>query len=605
MRPFGNPVNHPPMSDWLTSSARPVWARRIPAIAPGAKRRRAVVASSLRQPDARGRPCAARDTMLIRIVFCDTYSALRKVKDAMAIFHCSLKAISRASTAGGRTRRRSAVAFAAYRSGSLLIDERTGRAYDYRPRSGVMEAFIVLPEGAPPWLADRSMLWNASEQAEVKRNARVAREVVIALPHELSPEQMKALARDFAFWLLKRYGVAVDVAMHKPHPGGNVLNYHAHLLFTVREVGAAGLGEKTKALDHKRQGPLEVIEMRKAWETLANAALERAGFAVRITHLSHKAQGLETPPQTHVGVDAMGMHRRGAKPKPSVKHRDRRGREIDYPAIDQGRTRAEYNAEIIQLQQYRDVQAEAAARKAETFQPNPALKALVEHVARMTARLESMANDIALLQAAIGEGPLPEGVLARIRALIERAWARIMQKEESQWLRERDRRERAAEEKQRELEQKAWAFRQAAQDLANLERQRVEIEARQAFNRQLERDVYRMGILLNGMPPYTIVMAAPLSSAFNEAAYTDRLQRQSNADLLRAMNLPVDGAARAPPAGLADRQQEAIAKKPALAAVALRRNVLQTKELLSRLVPPEGAAGQGTTARAAPILKAG
>ncbi|TAL35801.1 MAG: hypothetical protein EPN97_06885 [Alphaproteobacteria bacterium] len=520
----------------------------------------------------------------------------------MAIFHCSVKAISRASKVPGATR--SAVAFAAYRTGTLLIDEQTGRAWDYRPREGVMESFILLPEGAPPWLADHAMLWNTAERAENRKDARVAREVVLALPHELNEAQMRALVRDFALHLLKRYGVAVDAAMHRPHAEGNPWNYHAHLQMTVREVDGTGLGKKTRVLDGKRSGPQEIIELRKTWEALANGALERAGFSVRIDHRSHKARGIMTPPQHHVGVNAMAMHRKGTKPKGS-KVKKEKGREVDYPAIDQGRTRAEHNAEIIQLQKYRDAVAEQQEKQANTVKPNPALRALIEQVARMEAKLASMANDIALLQAAIGEAPLPEGFLARVRMLIERAWARVMEREESEWLRERSRRQKAAEERQRELEAKTWAFRQAAEDLANLARQRQEIERAQALNRQLERDIYRMGLRLNGMPPFTVVMRAPLSASFNEAAYTVRLQRQTNADLLRALNLPAGRAARGPPSALIVRQQEAIARNPALATVALRRNVLQTKELLARLVPPEGAEGRGAAARAGPQLKAG
>ncbi len=524
----------------------------------------------------------------------------------MAIFHCSVKAISRASKVPGVTR--SAVAFAAYRTGTLLIDERSGRAYDFRPRHGVMETFILLPEGAPPWLADHALLWNMAEAAEKRKDARVAREVVLALPHELNEAQMRALVQAFAFHLLKRYGVAVDVAMHRPHAEGNPWNYHAHLQMTVREVDGGGLGKKTRVLDGKRSGPAEIIELRKTWEALANTALEKAGHSARIDHRSHKARGIMTPPQTHVGVTSMAMHRKGTKPKQgSVTKREKNGREVDYPAIDQGRTRAEYNAEIVQIQQYRDVVAEQQAKQANRVKPTPAIRALLEQVAQMEARLSSMSNDIALLEASIGSAALPEGFITRIRLLLERAWARIMQRQESEWLQERTRRQQAAEERQKELEQKMDAFRRVAEEMSTLERQRRETERIQAVNRELERNIYRMGLLLNGMPPYTIIMKVPLSASFNEVAFTTRLQRQSNAELLRALNLPEGRAARGPPPAVIVRQQAAIALNPALATVALRRNVLQTKELLSRLVPPEGAEGRGAAARASPgaVRKAG
>ncbi|MGK3681350.1 MobA/MobL family protein, partial [Escherichia coli] len=39
----------------------------------------------------------------------------------------------------------SAVASAAYRSGSLMLDERTGLTHDYTRKSGVAEAVILTP----------------------------------------------------------------------------------------------------------------------------------------------------------------------------------------------------------------------------------------------------------------------------------------------------------------------------------------------------------------------------------------------------------------------------------------------------------------------------
>ncbi len=312
-----------------------------------------------------------------------------------------------------------------------------------------------------------------------------------------------------------------------------------------------------------------------------------------------------TPPQTHVGVNAMAMHREGTKPKGSKTRREKNGHEVNYPAIDQGKTRAEHNAEIIQLQKYRDVATEQEAKKAHTVKASPVMRALLEQVARMEARLSSMANDIALLEAAIGSAPLPEGFITRIRMLLEQAWARVMQREESAWLQERNRRQQEAEKRQEELEQRMQAFRKAAEEMSTLERQRQEIERQQAANRELERNIYRMGLLLNGMPPYTIVLRAPLAASFNEVAYVERVQRQSNTELFRALNLPEGRAAPGPPPPIVVRQQEAIARNPALATVALRRNVLQTKELLSRLRPPEGAEGRGTAARAGPLRRVG
>ena len=72
----------------------------------------------------------------------------------MAIYHLSMKIISRNSGY-------SAVASAAYRSGSLMLDERTGLTHDYTRKSGVAEAVILTPATAPAWCTNRAELWNA------------------------------------------------------------------------------------------------------------------------------------------------------------------------------------------------------------------------------------------------------------------------------------------------------------------------------------------------------------------------------------------------------------------------------------------------------------
>ena len=107
----------------------------------------------------------------------------------MAIYHLAMKPISRASG-------RSAVAAAAYRASQKLTNERDGQTHDFTARRGVEHTEIVLPDGVDAeWAQDRSTLWNAAEFAETRKDARVAREVEVALPHELTPEQRLALTR--------------------------------------------------------------------------------------------------------------------------------------------------------------------------------------------------------------------------------------------------------------------------------------------------------------------------------------------------------------------------------------------------------------------------
>ena len=231
----------------------------------------------------------------------------------MAIYHLSTKPVSRSSG-------RSAVASAAYRCAVLLTNHRDGLVHDFTRKEGVEHKEIVLPDGhSADWALDRSALWNAAEFAEKRKDARVAREFEIALPHELSPEGRLKAARAFARDLANRYGAAVDFAIHSPSEHGDIRNHHAHVLMTTREVGRTRLGEKTY-LEHKNARLLangmattdmQLRDIRQAWEGIANRQLQREGLDVRIDHRSHMERGLELSPTEHMGVHASQMQQQG------------------------------------------------------------------------------------------------------------------------------------------------------------------------------------------------------------------------------------------------------------------------------------------------------
>jgi ATP-dependent exoDNAse (exonuclease V) alpha subunit len=110
----------------------------------------------------------------------------------------------------GRAGGSSAASAAAYRAGERIRDERTGRTYDHSERQDVLHKEIVLPgrfaDEDMAWARDRASLWNAAESAETRKNARVAREYLVALPVELSPPQRLELVRAFSQELSDRYG---------------------------------------------------------------------------------------------------------------------------------------------------------------------------------------------------------------------------------------------------------------------------------------------------------------------------------------------------------------------------------------------------------------
>jgi ATP-dependent exoDNAse (exonuclease V) alpha subunit len=211
----------------------------------------------------------------------------------VAVYFLNLKTFGRSDGSG-------AISVAAFRSGERLHDERTGRTYDHTSRTDVLHKEIILPgqfaESAMSWATQRESLWNLAESAESRRNARVAREFLVALPVELDPDQRLNLVRGFSQELSDRYQFAVDLAVHAPRdaPGSDPRNFHAHLLATTREVTAQGLAAKTalELSDSKRSeqglqpGIHELLYVRERWATVTNEALREAHVDARVDHRS-------------------------------------------------------------------------------------------------------------------------------------------------------------------------------------------------------------------------------------------------------------------------------------------------------------------------------
>jgi ATP-dependent exoDNAse (exonuclease V) alpha subunit len=236
----------------------------------------------------------------------------------MAVYFLNLKTFGRS---GGS----SAVSAAAYRSGERIRDERTGRIFDHTDRQDVMHKEILVPSQLPAssmnWAMDRAHLWNAAEAAESRKNARVAREYLVALPVELDPAQRLKLTRGFAQELSDRYQFALDMTIHAPRdfPGSDPRNFHAHLLATTRGATPQGLTDKTTLEwnDAKRREfgmePVihELLFVRERWATVTNEALKEAHIDVRVDHRTLAAQGIDREPYPYIPRAAFEMERHG------------------------------------------------------------------------------------------------------------------------------------------------------------------------------------------------------------------------------------------------------------------------------------------------------
>ena len=246
----------------------------------------------------------------------------------MAIYRFSAQMISRSSG-------RSCVAAAAYRSGSELVDERTGTVHDYRRKGGVVHSEIVVPVGAPQWATERARLWNEVETTEKRKDAQLARDVELALPRELTTAQQIELVRQFVREQFVDAGMVADLAIHDPLASDGQRQPHAHVMLTTRPIGPKGFGAKAREWNDKER----LEGWRAQWAAHVNRALERAGVDQRVDHrrldvqrqeaeqlaiqahdagmpevagqAARRAQDLDREPEPKLGPAAAAMERQG------------------------------------------------------------------------------------------------------------------------------------------------------------------------------------------------------------------------------------------------------------------------------------------------------
>ncbi|WP_192799659.1 MobA/MobL family protein [Brucella anthropi] len=231
-----------------------------------------------------------------------------------ALYHAQAKVFQ-------RSKGRSAVAAAAYRSGSKLHDRRIDKTFDYTDKGHVITSFIVAPTNAPAWAFDREELFNRVEASERKSNATVAREWEISIPRDIPVSQWESFTRQaVAPWI--DAGSIADIAIHAPLDQYGGVNVHVHVLLTTRKLDpATETGFSQKKNDDLRKlhesGGKDGAEgkfgdaLKSERERLANIMndfLERAGSPRRVSHLTNAAR-YEGAPEIPEPEPTMGEQR--------------------------------------------------------------------------------------------------------------------------------------------------------------------------------------------------------------------------------------------------------------------------------------------------------
>ena len=211
----------------------------------------------------------------------------------MAIFHFSVASVSR--RAG-----QSAVRSSAYITGTRQVDERTGRVANYTRKAKEVQARGTVG----------TVDWQQTERAERRKDSKVARSIIVALPAELDLRLQRTLVSRYATWLRQSHGMALEWAIHAAP--GDPRNIHAHLLLTTREVDDDGVhGRKLRALDCAGTSRHIIKRWRQSWQDHCNDLLGEYTLNTHIDCRSLANRGISRPPHRHLGPEQSSQHRRG------------------------------------------------------------------------------------------------------------------------------------------------------------------------------------------------------------------------------------------------------------------------------------------------------
>jgi hypothetical protein len=198
---------------------------------------------------------------------------------------------------------------------------------------------VILGERMP--LDKQVYAWLDDQEKNDRKNARVVDRVVVALPSELSREQNIELLQAYGERLTE--GRASWMAAIHDGPG-DIDNPHAHIIFRDRDIETGRRVMLTSEAGSTQR-------LRQAWEEEVNLALERAGRDERVDRRSLADQGIDREPQLHVGPAAQRLAERQHEFESNAKQITRliAGKPsevtVNYPVIDEGRTRYEENEE--------------------------------------------------------------------------------------------------------------------------------------------------------------------------------------------------------------------------------------------------------------------
>jgi hypothetical protein len=220
----------------------------------------------------------------------------------MASYHCTVKAGSK-----GRAAKHSDYIS---RAGQYEHDPAKGQG----KQSKLEDLEHTTSKNMPAWAEHApSIFWKAADEHE-RANGATYREIEIALPREMTPEQRIQLVEEFIQkQLCDRH--ALTYAIHIPKAAIEKGDQpHAHVMYSEKVIDgiARDPAEYFKRYNAKNPekggckkdsaGTKErLLETRELWAKIQNQNLEKCGYVDRVTHLSLNAQGINRQPEKHFG----------------------------------------------------------------------------------------------------------------------------------------------------------------------------------------------------------------------------------------------------------------------------------------------------------------
>ena len=146
----------------------------------------------------------------------------------------------------------SIIAKAAYISRSKIYDELEHKnKYAHASNADHVETTMLLPDGAPAPYSNPARIWNDLNKIE---SDRFGKNMLLALPNELSKEQNIELAKYYLYQNFVSKGYPVQLSVHgKKDANGEYHNLHAHALIADRQlINGKWVEHKSEAIYYKK-----------------------------------------------------------------------------------------------------------------------------------------------------------------------------------------------------------------------------------------------------------------------------------------------------------------------------------------------------------------